>query len=139
MLLRAGLWLLTALTAATGVLTTFLPRVFYDDIPWVALNPPYSEHLMRDFGAMNLGLALTIGVAAATMHPLLVRTALGAYLLFSIPHLHFHATHLEGFTTTEAATELVVLAVTVALPVVLLSLTRRRSLPGPGSPPPRHR
>jgi hypothetical protein len=139
MLLRAGLWLLTALTAATGVLATFLPRVFYDDIPWVALNPPYSEHLMRDFGAMNLGLALTIGVAAATMHPLLVRTALGAYLLFAIPHLHFHATHLEGFTTTEAATELVVLAVTVALPVVLLSLTRRRSLPGPGSPPPRHR
>jgi hypothetical protein len=103
MLLRAGLWFLTIVTAAVGVLATLLPRAFYQRVPWVALDPPYSEHLMRDFGAMNLALALVLVVAGVTMERLLVRTALCALLLFAVPHLIFHATHVEHFSTLPGA------------------------------------
>lgn len=48
MLLRAGLWFLAASIAAVGVTATLLPSTFYHRVPWVAMNPPYSEHLMRD-------------------------------------------------------------------------------------------
>ncbi|MGH3573983.1 MAG: hypothetical protein ACRDUW_19550, partial [Pseudonocardiaceae bacterium] len=84
-----------------------------------------SEHLMRDFGAMNLALALVVVVAGVTMERLLVRTVLGALLLFAVPHLIFHATHVEHFSTSAAATELVALTIAAALPAALLILTRR--------------
>lgn len=134
MLLRAGLWLLTAVTMFVGVVATLLPHAFYRDVPWVALDPPYSEHLMRDYGAMNLALALVIAVAVVTMHPLLVRAALGAFLVFAVPHLIFHATHLNGLTTGAAVTELVALSIAGALPAFLLALTRTTRRARPSSP-----
>ncbi len=124
MLLRAGLWFLAMVNAAVGVVATFLPYAFYQDVPWVALDPPYSEHLMRDFGAMNLALALVVVVAGVTMNRLLVRTALCAVLLFAVPHLIFHVTHREHFSTSAAAAELVAFTIAAALPAALLILTR---------------
>lgn len=124
MLLRAGLWFLTIVTTAVGLVATLLPRTFYRHVPWVALNPPYSEHLMRDYGAMNLALAPVLVVAAVSMNQLLVRTALGALLIFAIPHLIFHATHLEQFSTTAAVTELIALTIAAVLPAALLTQTR---------------
>ncbi|MGH3535825.1 MAG: hypothetical protein ACRDQG_14125 [Pseudonocardiaceae bacterium] len=70
MLLRAGIWFLAIVTAAVGLLAMLLPRTFYQRVPWVALDPLYSEHLMRDFGAMNLALALVVVVAGVTMERL---------------------------------------------------------------------
>lgn len=90
------------------------------------LIPPYSEHLMRDYGAMNLGLALVFAVAATTMERRLVRVALGAYLLFAVPHLIFHVTHLENFSTAAAVGQTALRAIAVLLPAALLILTRRR-------------
>jgi hypothetical protein len=52
--LRAGVWFLTVVEVLVALIATFAPRAFYDHIPWVNLMPPYSEHLMRDYGAMNL-------------------------------------------------------------------------------------
>ncbi|MGH3785610.1 MAG: hypothetical protein ACRDRG_03470 [Pseudonocardiaceae bacterium] len=78
---------------------------------------------MRDYGAMNLALALVLVVAGLTMNRLLVRTALGALLVFAISHLIFHAAHLEQFSTTAAVTELVALTVAAALPAALLIRT----------------
>ena len=65
--LRAGMWFLTFVELAVGIVATLTPRAFYDYIPWVNLMPPYSEHLMRDYGAMNLALALVYIAAATTM------------------------------------------------------------------------
>ncbi|OBG42648.1 hypothetical protein A5672_11025 [Mycobacterium alsense] len=124
--LRAGLWFLTFVEVVVGVVATFFPRSFYDWVPWVDLIPPYSEHLMRDYGAMNLGLALVFVVAATTMERRLVRVALGAYLLFAVPHLIFHVTHLENFSTAAAVGQMAILAIAVLLPAALLILTRRR-------------
>jgi hypothetical protein len=124
--LRAGLWFLTFVEVAVGLVATFAPRAFYDYVPWVNLMPPYSEHLMRDYGAMNLSLALVFVVAATTMERRMVRIALGAYLLFAIPHLIFHVTHLENFTAAAAVGQTTTLTLALLLPVALLSLTRQR-------------
>lgn len=121
--LRAGVWFLTVVEIAIGLVATLAPRAFYDYVPWVDLIPPFSEHLMRDYGAMNLSLALVFVVAAITMERRMVRIALGAYLLFAIPHLIFHLTHLEPFTTAGAVGQTIVLTVAVLLPVALLILT----------------
>ncbi|ORA08027.1 hypothetical protein [Mycobacterium arosiense] len=121
--LRAGVWSLTFVEIVVGLVASLTPRVFYDYVPWVDLIPPFSEHLMRDYGAMNLSLALVFAVAAVTMERRMVRVALGAYLLFAIPHLIFHLTHLEHFTTGAAVWQTILLTVAVLLPVGLLILT----------------
>jgi hypothetical protein len=123
--LRAGVWFLTFVVVVVGLVATLAPRAFYDYVPWVNLMPPFSEHLMRDYGAMNLSLALVFVVAATTMERRMVRIALGAYLLFAIPHLIFHLTHLEHFTTAAAIWQTLLLTVAALLPVALLILTRQ--------------
>lgn len=122
-LLRTGIWFLTFVELAVGIVATLTPRVFYDYVPWVDLAPPYSEHLMRDYGAMNLALALVFVVAAITMDRLMVRTALAAYVVFAIPHLLFHITHHQHYTATAAIGETTALAIAVLLPLALLALT----------------
>ena len=127
--LRAGVWFLTFVEIVVGLVATLAPRAFYDYVPWVDLIPPFSEHLMRDYGAMNLSLALVFVVAAVTMERRMVRIALAAYLLFAIPHLIFHLTHLEHFTTGAAVGQTILLTVAVLLPGGLLILTSWRPRP----------
>jgi hypothetical protein len=124
--LRAGLWFLAFVEVAVGLVATLAPRAFYDYVPWVNLMPPYSEHLMRDYGAMNLSLALVFVVAATTMERRMVRVALSAYLLFAILHLTFHVIHLQNFTTAAAFGQTTTLTLALLLPVALLILTRQR-------------
>ena len=124
-LLRAGMWFLTVVELAVGVVATLAPRAFYDDIPWAHLAPPYSEHLMRDYGAMNLALGLVTAVAAITLERVMVRTSLAAYLLFAIPHLLFHVAHHDHYTASQAAGETTALTIAVLLPIALLALTWR--------------
>lgn len=130
--LRAGLWAITVVTFAVGILATLTPRSFYNHVPWVDLAPPYAEHLMRDFGAMNLALGVVALVAAITMDRLLVRTVLAAYFVFAVPHLIVHVTHHQHYGTGAAVGETIALIVAVLLPLALLALTVNRP-----SPPPR--
>jgi hypothetical protein len=133
--LRIGIWFLALVELTVGVVATLTPRVFYDDVPWVSLAPPYSEHVMRDYGAMNLALGVVSFVAAITMEQLMVRAALAAYLVFAIPHLLFHLTHHQRYTTTAAITETTALVVAALLPAALLALTRGRAVARPDKPP----
>jgi hypothetical protein len=128
-LLRAGVWFTTAVELAVGVVATLAPRAFYDYVPWVDLALPFAEHLMRDYGAMNLALGLVTAVAAITMDRRMVRTALAAYLLFAVPHLLFHITHHQHYTAQQAVGETTALTIAVLLPIALLALTWR--LPSP--------
>ena len=128
--LRAGLLAYVAVTALIGVWATGWPRGFYDDFPWpghpwVAALPAYNEHLVRDFGGMNLAMAVVFGVAAATLDRRLVATALVAYLVFAVPHLAFHLQHLEPFGTVDAVAQAVTLVASAALALPLLALARR--------------
>ena len=57
---RVLLWLLALTGLTLGIYAEFFPRAFYDDFPfgrsWVMHDGPFNEHLVRDFGAMNLAL-----------------------------------------------------------------------------------
>ncbi|MGQ0838698.1 hypothetical protein [Actinokineospora sp.] len=128
--MRAGLAALAAVELVLGLWTVSFPRSFYDTVPTVALDPPFNEHLFRDFGGASLGLALVLSAAAVYLERRLVRIALSAYLLFAVPHLIFHVTHLDDFTRAQAVLLSSALALSVAFPVVLLTLTRRLSAAG---------
>lgn len=113
-----------------------VPRSFYDSFPglgtvWVAVDGPYNEHLVRDVGALYLGLAAASVVAAAS-HRLEGGRAVGvAWLVFSVPHLTYHLAHLEGFTVRDVIGQVVALSATVVLAVPLVAPARARSTERP--------
>jgi hypothetical protein len=128
--LRIGLVALALPQVAIGLWGLLAPRTFYDDFPgtghaWVSVLGPYDEHLLRDATAGFLALGVLLGWAAIAPSPVLVRAALGAWLVFAVPHLIFHATHTGGLSTADNIADLTGLAFEVVLPVVLLVGTRR--------------
>lgn len=133
--LRVGLVVLAAIQWVTGLWMQYLPESFYRDFPTVDLTPPFSEHLMRDFGGASLGLAVVITAAAVWMETRLVVIALVAYLVYSVPHLVFHLTHLHDATAADTAFIVVSLGGSVLLPAAALALAvvdgrRRRAKNG---------
>jgi predicted permease len=132
--LRAGLLGFAAVELVLGLWTIALPESFYADVPTVDLTPPFSEHLMRDFGGATLGLALVLAAAGIWLERRLVVVALLAHLAFSVPHLVFHVGHLDGASDLEAAVLVVLLAASVAVPAGLLAVALR--LPGASAPAP---
>ena len=129
---RAGLTVLALITLIAGAWQYFAPRSFYTDVPTVAADPPFNQHLMTDVGGLGLALALVLGAAAVTMDRLLIRVALAAYLVYSISHLLFHITHLTGLSAGGAAflvTSLTLLPV-LALALLILATRARRRISG---------
>jgi hypothetical protein len=137
--LRVGLILYLGVTALVGVWAAGWPRGFYDGFPWpghpwVALLPAYNEHLIRDFGGMNLAMAVVFGVAAVTLDRRMATTALVAYLVFALPHLIFHLDHLEPFGAVDVVAQVVTLVVAALLPLPLLALLLRAPTRPPNTP-----
>jgi hypothetical protein len=126
--LLAGLMLLAITEAVTGAWQYFAPRSFYH-FPTVAAGAPFNEHLMSDVGGLGLALAVVLGAAAVRMEHDLVRAALAGYLVYSVSHLAFHATHLEGLPATNAALLLAGLALQPALALALLVIAARSTVP----------
>jgi hypothetical protein len=124
---RVILALLSASALVLGLWASLGPRQFYEDFPgggrhWVAIDGPYNEHLVRDFGALNLALAFVLIVALVHMTPVLVRTAAIASLLFGVPHFVYHARHLDVFSSSDKVANMVALGLAIGGPVVLLLL-----------------
>jgi hypothetical protein len=124
---RTILWALSATLALTGGWALGAPRSFYDRFPgaghaWVALLPPYNEHLVRDVGGLSLSLAVLAAAAALTLQRPLVTVAALATLVWSIPHLLFHLGHLEGLGTADMVGQVAALVLGVAAPLGLLGL-----------------
>jgi len=95
---RALLGALTLIGVAVGGWAQAAPAAFYRSFPglgrhWLPPLGPYNEHLVRDFGALNLGLAAAALVAAITLTRSATATAAAAWLVYSVPHLAFHAAH----------------------------------------------
>jgi hypothetical protein len=128
-LLRLVLLLGAAANLAVGLWALVAPRSFYDDFPgggrsWVSPDGPFNEHLVRDVGGLNLGLAIVAIVAAATLAPVVVRTAAVAALVFGIPHLVYHSFHTDLYATADAVGSIASLSLGVVLPVLALLLVR---------------
>ena len=115
-----------------GIWATFAPRSFFDDYPgfgrhWVRVDGPYNEHLVRDFGALNLALALvTIAALVTLSRPMVIAVAV-AWLAWSVPHLVYHLRHLDMFSSTDdKVLNVFLLGSLPVLAVIVLVLTLRR-------------
>ena len=115
-----------------GIWATFAPRSFFDDYPgfgrhWVRVDGPYNEHLVRDFGALNLALAVVTIAALITMsRPMVIAVAV-AWLAWAVPHLVYHLRHLDVFSSTDdKVVNVFLLGSLPVLAVVVLVLTLRR-------------
>ena len=116
--------------AVTGAWALAAPRSFYDTFPgggrtWVSVDGPFNEHLVRDFGALNLALVLVLAVAAWRGGRSLVRVAAGAALVWSVPHFLYHLGHLDPLpAASDRVANLVSLGLGVVAPAVALWLAR---------------
>ena len=131
-LLQTVLLLVLALSGlASGIQATFWPRSFFDGFPvglgWVAADPPYNEHLVRDFGGLNLGLGLVALVAAFAGGRALVRAAAGAWLAFGVPHLVFHLRHLDHLEGADQPSVAISLTLSAVVAAAVLAMDLRPS------------
>lgn len=132
--LRVGLGTLAGVQALIGLAQLLAPARFYDTLTWVAMFPPYNEHLIRDLGAATLAFVLPLAVAAVTLDRLMVRTGLAASLLYTGTHFVFHALHLDDFSIVDAIAQTLALGALVVVSMGLLVLheaTVRRARPAP--------
>jgi hypothetical protein len=123
---RVALVVIAGGSLLVGVWAQGFPRSFYDDFPgmgrvWVAVDGPFNEHLVRDVGGLNLALAFVAVMALVTGSILLARVAGGAALLFGVPHLLYHASHLDPFDTGDAVAMLGSLGIAALAAVVALA------------------
>jgi hypothetical protein len=144
--IRFGLWYLAITSAYVAVWILIAPKGFYDAFPtgprhWVNAIPPYNEHLERDFGAAGLGLSVLAGLAAVWWRERrLVQATAIAFLAASIPHLAYHLTTTDRYSTSDNVQSLVGLALPVLISVALLVATSgqrwsRHMQPTVGPPP----
>ena len=128
----AGLWLMGLYHLYTGIQQQFLPRVFYDHFPgfgvgmtWVSPDGPFNEHLMRDFGGVNLALAFLIFLAIARPTAYLVRAVAIAMMIAQVPHFIYHALHLDLLPNTlERALQTISIGLLILIPVLVLIASR---------------
>jgi hypothetical protein len=124
-LVRLALAGLAFVALQLGVWATVAPHSFYTSFPgggrhWVAVDGPYNEHLMRDFGGLNLALALVTIAALVVGTRALVATAAGAWLVWSVPHIAYHAANLGVYGTSDQVANMFTLALAVVIPILLL-------------------
>jgi hypothetical protein len=143
---RALIRVVLVFVAISGALVSVwilaAPRHFYDNFPigpseWVLVLPPYNEHLLRDYGAATLGLTLLTVAAAVLMERRLVQVALLSLFAAGTPHLAYHLTTTEHYSTGDGVASLTALALQSLLPLALLALTvrPRRARPATGAQP----
>jgi hypothetical protein len=111
---------LLGVLAATGFViggwAEVAPASFYRSFPgfgrhWLPPLGPYNEHLVTDFGALNLALAAATLIAAVTLTRSATAAACAAWIVYAVPHVAFHATHGERFA---AGDDVAVLASLIA-------------------------
>ena len=115
--MRAGLALLAFVSAAVGGWILLAPRSFFA-LPWVHLHLPYNEHLLLDYGAMNLAMAVLL--CFALRRRALVVPAVWVYLVHAALHLVIHLRFAGQLPAAQSAPLIGALAVLVVLPAGLL-------------------
>jgi hypothetical protein len=132
--IRLGLTVLTGNEAVIGFWALIAPRSFFDSYPfglgWVALLPPFNEHLVRDVGALSVGFSVLFLAAVVHPHRALVGAASCAWLAAATPHLLFHLSHLRGLTVAGALGQSAGLTLVMIIPIgLLLMVWQKPSVP----------
>jgi hypothetical protein len=136
LLRRTGLAVLVLSQGSLALWALLAPRAFYDDFPgggrsWVSPLGPYDEHLVRDVGALSLGLTVVLLAAALWPEARLRLIAAVAYLAWSVPHLIFHLTADDVLSTGDriASEAGEVLATLIALALAVDAVRERPKVP----------
>jgi len=129
--LRSGLLIVAATPLAGGLWALLFPRAFYYDFPlpgsgWVSTLGPYNEHLIRDYGALNLAMAVLLLAAVVLLERRLVQVALLSWLVFEVPHFIFHVGQTHHFSPGSNLAQLGGLAFLILLPLGLLYIGSQR-------------
>ncbi|MEU5261305.1 hypothetical protein [Amycolatopsis sp. NPDC021455] len=124
--------------AVVGTWPLVSPTGFYQDFPgfrtgWVAMDGAFNEHLLRDFGGLNLALAALLIGAAVIGTTAVARLAAVSALLFGVPHFLYHLGHVAHFARTDQVLIVATTGLGVVVPLVLLLLPGRRVSP-PATP-----
>jgi hypothetical protein len=127
---RIALGYLSLVSLEIGLWAQLAPRSFYDHFPglgraWVRVDGPYNEHLVRDVGGLNLGLAAVLIIALVTLSRPTVLAACMASLLYGIPHLIYHIVNTDDLETGDIAVSLGGLALFAVLPIALIVVLPR--------------
>jgi hypothetical protein len=127
---RLALVLLFVQGVSVGAWAAAWPRSFYDDFPgggrtWVAVDGPYNEHLVRDFGDLNLALAVVTLVALVAFTRVIALAAALGWFVYQAPHLVYHLRHLDLYDTSDKVANVASLVLALALPIVVLVGARR--------------
>jgi heme/copper-type cytochrome/quinol oxidase subunit 4 len=122
---RIALALLFVQGLLIGAWAAASPRSFYDDFPgggraWVAADGPYNEHLVRDFGDLNLALAAVTVVALVAFTRWVVLAAALGWIVYQTPHLIYHLRHLDLYDTSDKVANVTALVLALILPIVVL-------------------
>lgn len=117
--------------APVGLWPLISPSGFYQEFPgvrhgWVAMDGPFNEHLIRDFGGLTLALAALLIGAAAIGTTAVARLAGVALLLFGAPHFFYHLGHVGHFERIDQVLILVTTGLGVVVPLVLLLIPGKR-------------
>jgi hypothetical protein len=122
--------------AMVGVWALLAPSGFFRGFPaaghpWVALLPPYNEHLVLDLGALNLSLTVLLLAAAVMRSHSMVRVAVTAYAVYAIPHTVFHGLHLHGFPAPDAVAQMAGFGAQILVAALALATTFPSAGPQP--------
>jgi hypothetical protein len=124
---RAGLVALGVGQGFAALWALAAPRSFYGSFPvsgahWVSALPPFNEHLVRDYGASFLALAVLALIAAWLADRRLMQVTLIVWTIAAVPHLIFHLAHADEPAGAEGVLSLLTLGMNAVLPLVLLFL-----------------
>jgi hypothetical protein len=130
--MRIALGYLAVVSLHIGVWAELAPRSFFDDYPglgrpWVRVDGPYNEHLVRDVGGLNLALAALLIVAFVTLsRPTVIAAGLAA-LLWGVPHLVYHIAHTDRLGNADIAISIGGLVLFAVVGIALIVLANRTS------------
>ncbi|MGH3473906.1 MAG: hypothetical protein ACRDOT_03230 [Aeromicrobium sp.] len=125
---RVALVALAIGNGSTGLLARLDPQVFYDDFPfgrsWVAADGPFNEHLVTDFGAALLAIAVVclVGVWRPTRE--VVIAAAVANIVLGAFHIVYHAGVADLLGTTDNILSFTSIGLGIVLGLLLLPLSR---------------
>ncbi|HET6708138.1 hypothetical protein [Amycolatopsis sp.] len=128
---RALLVVFGLVEAVVGIWPLVSPTGFYQDFPgfrtgWVSMDGPFNEHLLRDFGGLNLGLAALLIGAAVIGTTAVARLAAVSALLFGVPHFLYHVGHVAHFEPVDQVLINGTTGLGVLLPLAILLIPARR-------------
>jgi hypothetical protein len=121
-LARAGLALVGLAQAEIALWGLIAPRAFFNDFPgagrhWVSVLGPYNEHLVRDYAAAELGLAVLLLAAAIWFGRPIVLIAGAAFLAATVPHFAYHLTTTNKLSAADNVASLGAFALEIGLVV----------------------